>query len=96
MKTRSMKALFSLSISVVVLPALLGLTGRTAAASDKDSLLQNGAAPAAFLTIHLLQAPHVGGEVELEATRINPAVHFSWKLLEKPKRSRAKISDLDS
>ena len=49
------------------------------------------------IAIRLLHAAHVGADVDLEATGQNdPKAHFSWKLEQKPKGSKAKISDINS
>ena len=53
--------------------------------------------PADSLAIYLLHEAHVGADVDLEATGQNdPKAHFSWKLEQKPKGSKAKISDKNS
>jgi hypothetical protein len=49
------------------------------------------------IAIRLLHAAHVGADVDLEATGQNATgAHFSWKLEERPKHSKAKISDHNS
>ena len=55
------------------------------------------ASAADLLEIHLLHAARVGADVDLVATGPNdPKAHFSWKLEQTPKGSKAKISDHNS